>query len=153
MLMLIGALFIWLFAVYPLHLRYDSDLSFGAWPIMIGYVLAALGSVLLLVAVLGIDPKLLPRWAIYLGRISYGLYIYHAFALYITHFLPVSALLLRTVPNFFMRAFLNSGLSLGLPLGLNFLMATLSYRYLETPFLKMKKRHSVIESQPITGMR
>jgi hypothetical protein len=26
-----------------------------------------------------------------------------------------------------------------------------SYSYFETPFLKMKKRHSVIESQPILG--
>jgi hypothetical protein len=32
-------------------------------------------------------------------------------------------------------------------------MAVLSYRYLETPFLKMKKRHAVIESQPIMGDR
>jgi peptidoglycan/LPS O-acetylase OafA/YrhL len=30
-------------------------------------------------------------------------------------------------------------------------MASLSYRYFETPFLKLKKRHAVIESQPIGG--
>jgi len=30
-------------------------------------------------------------------------------------------------------------------------MAVLSYRYFETPFLKMKKRHAIIESQPIQG--
>jgi peptidoglycan/LPS O-acetylase OafA/YrhL len=34
---------------------------------------------------------------------------------------------------------------------LTILMAALSYRYFETPFLKMKKRHSVIQSQPIQG--
>jgi peptidoglycan/LPS O-acetylase OafA/YrhL len=38
-----------------------------------------------------------------------------------------------------------------LPLGLTFAAAALSYRYFETPFLKMKRRHSVIESQPIQG--
>jgi peptidoglycan/LPS O-acetylase OafA/YrhL len=32
-----------------------------------------------------------------------------------------------------------------------FLIAALSYRYFETPFLKMKKRHAIIESQPILG--
>ena len=41
-------------------------------------------------------------------------------------------------------------LNIGLTFALTILMAALSYRYLETPFLKMKKRHSVIESQPIT---
>ena len=35
-----------------------------------------------------------------------------------------------------------------LALGLTILMAALSYRYFETPFLKMKKRHAVIQSQP-----
>lgn len=36
-----------------------------------------------------------------------------------------------------------------LALGLTVLLAALSYRFFETPFLKMKKRHSVIESQPV----
>ena len=40
-------------------------------------------------------------------------------------------------------------LNIGLTLGLTILMAALSYRYFETPFLRMKKRHSVIRSQPV----
>jgi peptidoglycan/LPS O-acetylase OafA/YrhL len=40
---------------------------------------------------------------------------------------------------------------MSLTLGLTILIAALCYRYFETPFLKMKKRHSVIESQPIQG--
>jgi peptidoglycan/LPS O-acetylase OafA/YrhL len=36
-------------------------------------------------------------------------------------------------------------------LALTILMAALSYRYFETPFLKMKKRHAIIDSQPIAG--
>lgn len=38
----------------------------------------------------------------------------------------------------------------GLSLGLIFLVAAISYRYFETPFLRMKKRHAVIQSQPIS---
>jgi hypothetical protein len=30
-------------------------------------------------------------------------------------------------------------------------MAALSYRFFETPFLRMKKGYAVIESQPIEG--
>jgi peptidoglycan/LPS O-acetylase OafA/YrhL len=52
---------------------------------------------------------------------------------------------------FSLKVFLAAGLSIGLPFGLTVLIATLSYRYFETPFLKMKKRHAVIESQPIVG--
>jgi peptidoglycan/LPS O-acetylase OafA/YrhL len=36
-------------------------------------------------------------------------------------------------------------------LALTFILAALSYRYLETPFLKMKNRHAVIQSQPMPG--
>jgi peptidoglycan/LPS O-acetylase OafA/YrhL len=42
-------------------------------------------------------------------------------------------------------------LTLALSLGLTILLAALSYRYIETPFLKLKRRHAVIESQPIAG--
>lgn len=41
-------------------------------------------SILLIFAFLGVNWKLLPAWAIYMGRISFGLYIYHSFAIYIT---------------------------------------------------------------------
>jgi peptidoglycan/LPS O-acetylase OafA/YrhL len=40
-------------------------------------------------------------------------------------------------------------LKISLALGLTVLAAALSYRFFETPFLKVKKRHAIIESQPI----
>jgi peptidoglycan/LPS O-acetylase OafA/YrhL len=153
LLLLMGAFAVWFFAVYPLHSRYDGNLDPTPWLLISCYFLASLGSIMVLVAFLGIDPKFLPRWAIYLGRISYGLYVFHGFALYFTHVLPIGPLLLKTIPNFHVRAFVNATLTLGLPLALTFVMAVLSYRYLETPFLKMKKRHAAIESEPIIGDR
>ena len=110
-----------------------------------------LGCVLVLVAVLGVTPRLLPRWAIYLGRISFGLYVYHGFAIYLTDHLIVQYV--ATLKNPIINSlkgpiFL---LNICLTLGITILIAALSYRYFETPFLKMKKRHSVIESQPIAG--
>jgi peptidoglycan/LPS O-acetylase OafA/YrhL len=105
----------------------------------------------LLAASLGVDAKLIPGWAIYLGRISFGLYVYHAFALNIMRHVPLARLHLTEIPFYPLRVLLTAGVGLGLPLGLTFLMAALSYRYFETPFLKMKKRHAVIDSQPISG--
>jgi peptidoglycan/LPS O-acetylase OafA/YrhL len=142
----------WFFSIYSLHAVFgDTYGNPGSWSLIGGYALAALGSVFVLVAFLGINPKFLPGWAIYLGRISFGLYVYHDFSLYITRRIPIGAFLIKAVPIYPLRVCLNAGLTLGLPLALTFAAAALSYRYFETPFLKMKRRHSVIESQPIQG--
>jgi peptidoglycan/LPS O-acetylase OafA/YrhL len=130
------------------YLFYSSNHP-GSWLLLALYALASLGSILLLVALLGIDEKLLPGWAIYLGRISFGLYVFHMFALNITQRLPIGDLLTKLIPNTPLRVFLDCGLTLGLPLGLTILMAATSYRYFETPFLRMKKRYAVIESEPV----
>jgi peptidoglycan/LPS O-acetylase OafA/YrhL len=73
---------------------------------------------------------------IYLGRISYGLYVFHAFGIvFATHLLlrmhiqtpsamPVAALLLTVG------------------------MAAPSYRYIEKPFLRLKRRFTFVESRP-----
>jgi peptidoglycan/LPS O-acetylase OafA/YrhL len=44
----------------------------SSWLLLALYTLASFGSVLLLIAFLGLDEKLLPGWARYLGRISFG---------------------------------------------------------------------------------
>ena len=76
----------------------------------------------------------------YLRRISFGLYVLHTLAVEVVFdfFPPIS---------FY---HVSVGLSkICLAFGLTVLMALLSYKYLETPFLKMKKRHAVIESHPV----
>jgi len=139
----------WEASDYELHYRYiHASVSSGCWPLIGSYALAPLGSVLVLVAFLGVTPKLLPRWAIHLGRISFGLYVYHEFALAILHHFQLDYFRLADVPFYPLRAFMTAGLSLGLPFGLTVLMAALSYRYIETPFLRMKTRHAVIQTQP-----
>jgi peptidoglycan/LPS O-acetylase OafA/YrhL len=112
----------------------------GSSALILGYGLVALGCCALLVAFLGIEKKALPSWAIYLGRISYGLYVFHWLAIYLVgipmhhHFAD------------FKDALIFKGV---LPLALTILIASLSYRYFETPFLKLKKSHEVIESRPV----
>ena len=105
--------------------------------------MATLGAISVLIAFLGITSKLLPGWAIYLGRISYGLYVFHVFAMYIFDHLEIGHRASLAIANHPLRACVS---------GLTILAAATSYRYFETPFLKLKKRHSVIESQPIVGV-
>jgi len=131
----------WIYAGHSLHVHFASGVASGTWPVIGAYALGATGSVVTLVAFLGVNPALLPRWAVYLGRISYGLYVYHVFALDLMNkwLMPHAAFM--SAPLYFLKG--------SLSLGLIFLMAALSYRFFETPFLKMKRRYTVIESQPI----
>ncbi len=105
---------------------------------IITYSLTALASVASIVAVLQTDAGRLLRhrpysWLVYLGRISYGLYVFHLLALALVAKLVVIPLLgIRF--NFelrFIAAFL-----------LTVLLAAASYKWLEQPFLKLKKRFS-----------
>jgi peptidoglycan/LPS O-acetylase OafA/YrhL len=73
----------------------------------------------------------------YLGRISYGLYVYHAAGLLIaSHLFHASSAKGRA---FFMV--LGFMITVGL--------SALSYRWLETPFLRMKERFAIVNSRPI----
>jgi peptidoglycan/LPS O-acetylase OafA/YrhL len=142
LLLIAGGWSCWFFACDKLHSNFDyaSD-NPGSWSIMGGYALGALGATLMLLAFLDASPKLLPRWFIYLGRISYGLYVYHEFAIDITTRFIFRQASRIEAPILFLK--------IGVELGLIVLVAALSYRFFETPFLKMKKRHEIIDSEPI----
>jgi peptidoglycan/LPS O-acetylase OafA/YrhL len=99
------------------------------------YAVSALASVALLIAVLQDDAQLLRfppfSWLVYLGRISYGLYVFHLFALALISqmlFVPLLGIQL----NFELRLILSFLLTV--------ILAAASYRWLEQPFLKLKKR-------------
>lgn len=105
--------------------------------IVLGYPAVALGGVLLLLAVLrdGAKPA---RALVYLGRISYGLYVFHVLGLLISDYV---------VPN--QGANLaRYGLRVFVGFTLTVTMAAISYRWLETPFLHLKQRFTYVVSRP-----
>jgi peptidoglycan/LPS O-acetylase OafA/YrhL len=108
------------------------------------YSVTALASVVLLIAFLRSDARLLRfppfTWLVYLGRISYGLYVFHLLALALAGqmlFIPLVGIQI----NFELR--------LLTALLLTVLFAAISYAWLERPFLKLKERFSMnrIETQ------
>jgi peptidoglycan/LPS O-acetylase OafA/YrhL len=106
---------------------------------MVGrYLLTAMGCFLLMIAFLG-APLKFPRWSIYLGRISYGLYVFHIFSL------MLAERLLERLSFQHAHLFLKFIISLPLTIAL----ASLSYRYFETPFLRLKESFARIPSRPI----
>jgi peptidoglycan/LPS O-acetylase OafA/YrhL len=105
--------------------------------VMLGYPAAALGAWLIFIAALGFSPT--PGWLRYLGKISYGLYVFHGMALYLAVFLLGGYV--HTLKAFVVYWWLGLALTVG--------MAALSYRYFETPFLRLKERFARVKSRPV----
>ena len=106
---------------------------------LIAYPIVAVSCVTILLAVLGTRLRL-ARSAVlrYLGKISYGLYVYHMFAFWVTQ-----KLISRYYP--FLRSPIYAFIALVVTIG----CASLSYRFLESPFLRLKGRYTYIPSRPI----
>ena len=106
---------------------------------MLGYPAMTLGASAVLLAILSPRPVLGKSVLVYLGRISYGLYVFHILALWSSDHL---------VPNFAVsgaRFVLHAVLALTLTI----MMASASYRWLETPFLNLKQRFTHVPSRNV----
>jgi peptidoglycan/LPS O-acetylase OafA/YrhL len=110
---------------------------------MIGYWAVGLGCLFLLISVLGIERKMIPQSIVYLGKISYGLYVYHQLSLDLSanlmnHFQATNSVTQHTL--------FGIGHAL-LGMALTIALAVVSYRFFEKPFLRMKERFAVIHSR------
>jgi peptidoglycan/LPS O-acetylase OafA/YrhL len=106
--------------------------------IVLGYPSVAIGGVLLLLSVLRNSDKRANPMLVYLGRISYGLYVFHVLGLLISNY---------TVHDQTASLFRYS-LRVGVALSATIAMAAVSYRWLETPFLSLKQRFTHVLSRP-----
>jgi peptidoglycan/LPS O-acetylase OafA/YrhL len=97
--------------------------------------LAALGSIAILRSVIGITLK--NPFLVRLGVVSYGLYVYHQLFLNIFN---------RILPSTHGLGFVVWWI---LSLGCTTITALASYRWLETPFLKLKERFAIVKSRPV----
>ncbi|HWS95298.1 MAG TPA: acyltransferase, partial [Candidatus Methylomirabilis sp.] len=75
---------------------------------------------------------------VYLGRISYGLYVFHVLGLLISDY----AVQNQTA------SLLRYSLRVVVALAATITMAAVSYRWLETPFLSLKQRFTHVLSRP-----
>lgn len=113
----------------------------------VGYGAGAVGCGVLLLATMGISN--VPYWMIYLGRISYGLYVFHG------GFFSLSRLIKEP---FGLSSSSGAYMLLidGLALLFSIAAAYLSYKYLEAPFLRLKERFEIVPSGPsgagVTGI-
>jgi peptidoglycan/LPS O-acetylase OafA/YrhL len=106
-------------------------------PTMVGFPVVAASCVLIMLAVLGVQLQM-PRSLLYLGKISYGLYVYHALGNVLSN---------RLIPVH--TAFIQLALRPVAALAITLILASVSYAALESPFLKLKKRFAHVESRPV----
>ncbi|HEV2132787.1 MAG TPA: acyltransferase [Terracidiphilus sp.] len=132
--------FLWYLSCVFFRTKVVSD--FGVPPsgptLAAGYALAALGCAGILSGFCMLDSSRLPKWSVDLGKISYGLYVYH---------LLVYSLLLDVLG----RAHSVAGwcLLIALSLLLTIAAAKLSYVFLESPFLRLKRRFEILHTRPV----
>ncbi len=122
--------------LFPLH---TLDVS-RPLPLVVAYVLALVGTFLLFISVL--DIKLpMPRPLVYLGKISYGLYLFHYFFIW---------LLFDNSYRWRPMAFFPHHKLLAVPLAfaLTVAISALSYHFFERPILQFKRRFETIHTRP-----
>ncbi|HEY1726389.1 MAG TPA: acyltransferase [Steroidobacteraceae bacterium] len=103
---------------------------------LIGYPAVVAGCVAMLVAFIGMPFRCAPLQ--YLGKISYGLYVYHVGCLLITDELVTTN---PGVMHTLIRTFA--------ALALTVMVSAASYAVVERPFLMLKRRFTVVESRPV----
>jgi peptidoglycan/LPS O-acetylase OafA/YrhL len=124
-------------ATYAFSVASDPS-PLSTWRLAAGHTLTAFASAAILLAVLGSQHGFLrDRRLLYLGKISYGLYVVHEFAhLCASRLLPAStsgAVMAQSVVG----------------LAFTILLAAASYRWLESPFLRLKERFAHVPSRPV----
>jgi len=117
---------------------FAAALHLGDAPVtsVVAVALIVLGSSCLLIAAMGLTAR--PTF-IELGKISYGLYVYHALAIAVTQ--QVMGRLAVSVKGYPMVIFGSFVLTIA--------MAFASYKLLEAPFLRLKERFTFVRSRPV----
>jgi peptidoglycan/LPS O-acetylase OafA/YrhL len=140
-----SGLLLWFVASAVFHVvRMETP---GPAQLLSGYFLVLTGTYCIFTAAAGWRSTSIPTWLIHLGKISYGLYVFHVACL-----IGMEALAYAFVaahPALHLSPYLAEAVSTAVALAICLLCALLSYRFLEKPFLNLKERFTTIESRPV----
>ena len=111
----------------------------------LGWALVLAATILFFLSLLGTASRYLPKPIVYLGRISYGLYLFHELV-YTLVFHVWKASLVRLSEFLHLRNW-TGGLGTLIVFGTTILLAHLSYQLYERPFLRLKRRFTFVPSR------
>jgi peptidoglycan/LPS O-acetylase OafA/YrhL len=140
----------WLFTSYFMKIK-RPNAQIQPYQYCLGYMLVAVGCILLFLAVFGMPARSIPRWAVYCGKVSFGLYVFHETAFLITDevqkhtisFLPLIST--WTSEHLLVTLTVNKIAALAATMAL----AAFSYHFWESPFLRLKQRVTFTQSRGI----
>ena len=133
--LLIGGLTCMVLATSYFRIKFDPLTTSR---VLLGYPVAALGAVAIFLATIRPAATLNRNPFVYLGRISFGLYVFHILGLMISDYAvqhqdsSLGRYLFRNAVGF----------------AITIAFAAVSYRWLESPFLTLKQRFSHVLSRP-----
>jgi peptidoglycan/LPS O-acetylase OafA/YrhL len=141
------AIALWLVAFTVFGIKADNPSStipqsLAGWPLVL------VGAALMLVSLLGTPQRFLPKPLIYLGRISYGLYMIHIFFFWLVYdkFRPW----LTQVTESAGIAGWRDNIGQLIAFAATVFFASLLHRFYETPFLRLKRRFTFVPSRELT---
>ena len=105
------------------------------------------GCLLFMLAFLGIAAEKIPARLVHLGRISFGLYLLHALVYGLVG-VAAGPWILRHFPIASVRYLTSAWAAVACALVTTIGLAEISYRFLESPFLRLKQRYEMVPSRP-----
>lgn len=112
---------------------------------LFGWALVLVGTIFFFLSLLGTPVRYLPKPIVYLGRISYGLYLFHQLV-YTLIFDRGRAHLDRLSTSLYLTGW-SGAVGTILTFCIVVLMAHLSYQFYEKPFLRLKRRFTFVPSR------
>ena len=143
-LFLLGIVF-WLVSTIVFKVRADSPHISTAVEAVLGWLCIGLGVVLMFFSFYGINHRYIPKPLIYLGRISFGFYMFHAI-FYLLVFVTFKSEIVQALTYLNLLSWKRE-ISIAIGFTCTFITASLSYRYFERPFLLLKKKFTKVESR------
>jgi peptidoglycan/LPS O-acetylase OafA/YrhL len=134
----LGGLGLWHISTLHFHLRSGSPSN--PKQLVCGYFLVLIGTTMIFLSILGIEGRI-PQPLVYLGKISYGLYVFHEVMIYLI--LDSSQLL---PPMYYFQE--HRAIAIPLVFCLTVATAATSYHFFERPILKFKERFETIRTRP-----
>ena len=147
LLMFILGVGCWLIASIVCEINADAPHLATIGQSVSGWILILIGVMLMFFSLLGISSKYLPNPLIYLGRISFGMYMVHITIYWIIYRIFKDELVL--VSDKMGLANWKNELGLVLAFMITVSFATLSYHFFEKPFLKLKNRFTLVPSREL----
>ena len=143
-LLIFGGLGLLTAAAATTHIKGEGSLPPA--PLLIGYALSLAAVVAIFLGFLGAPASWVPNWLRHLGKISYGLYVFHVPCIRLT------AKAMQALSHAAGSPSLVTGLKVLTPLlslAATIAIAHMSYNLLEAPFLLLKSRFTVVRSPQV----